>query len=88
MNEPSPNEPPFVPAQHTYYAAGRHSGVSQTTSRLSPVNPNIVLTTVSTRTDFYDGDGRQVKHVETDQMNSNHQEVETAYYLRSTCWGK
>lgn len=88
MNEPAPNEFTFVPAVHTYDAAGRHLKVTQTTTREEPDPPNNpVSTTVTTIDAAYDGDGQQIKRVEMRQINSHPPEGEASYYLRSSVLG-
>jgi YD repeat-containing protein len=87
MNEPPPDELTFVPAQHTYDAAGRHVKNTQTTSRVIPLPGNPVQTTITTIDAFYDGDGQQVKRVETKQVNSQPPTSGSTYYLRSSVLG-
>ena len=87
MNEPAPSELTFVAAQHSYDAVGRHIQVTQTTSKPSPSNPNLIFTTTTTTSAAYDGDGQQVKRVQTRQTNSNQPGVDTTYYLRSSVLG-
>jgi YD repeat-containing protein len=87
MNEPPPDELPFVPAQHIYDAAGRHVKNTQTTSRIMPLPGNPVWTTVTTVEASYDGDGQQYKRVENKQINSQQPTNETRFLLRSTVLG-
>lgn len=88
MNEPAPNELTFVPAVHTYDAAGRQLKVTQTTTRQEPDPPNNpVSTTVATTDTGHDGDGQQMKRVTTTQINSHQPESEVTYYLRSSMLG-
>ena len=87
MNEPAPDELTFVAAQHSYDATGRHIQVTQTTSKPSPTNANVIFTTATTTGAAYDGDGQQLKRVQTKQVNSNQPQVVTSYYLRSSVLG-
>jgi YD repeat-containing protein len=87
MNEPPPDELPFLPAQHTYDAAGRHVKHTQTTSRVMPLPGNPVWTMVSTVDASYDGDGQQSKRAETKQINSQQPTNQTRFFLRSTALG-
>jgi len=87
MNEPAPSELPFVAAQHTYDAAGRHVKQTQTTSRVQPLPGNPVWTTVTTVDATYDGDGQQCKRVETKQINGQQPTSATRLFVRSTVLG-
>jgi hypothetical protein len=58
-----------------------------TTSKPSPSNPNLIFTTTTTTSAVYDGDGQQLKRVQTKQTNSNQAQVDTTYYLRSSVLG-
>lgn len=87
MNEPAPNQMPFVPAQHIYDAGGHHVNVQQTTSVQSPNNPNLVLTTTTATSAIYDGSGQRVARTETRQTNANPPSVQTTYFLRSSVLG-
>lgn len=88
MNEPPFNELTYVAPAHIYDAAGRHLQVSQTTSKPSPTNPNLIFTTVTTTGALYDGDGQQVKQVVSKQTNSSQTSLTTSYYLRSSVLGQ
>lgn len=87
MNEPPPDELTFVPAQHTYDAAGRHVMNTQTRSRVLPLPGNPVQTKITTIDAIYDGDGQQVKRVETTQINSQQPTSGPGYFLRSSVLG-
>jgi len=87
MNEPAPDQLPFVAAQHTYDVAGRHVKHTQTTSRVQPLPGNPVWTTVTTVDASYDGDGQQCKRVETKQINGQQPTSETRFFLRSAVLG-
>jgi YD repeat-containing protein len=87
MSEPPPNEFTFVPATHTYDAAGRHVKNTQTISRESQLPGNPVQTIMTTIDAVYDGDGHQIKRVQTKQFNSQQPTSETSYYLSSSVLG-
>jgi YD repeat-containing protein len=84
MNEPAPDANPFVPAQHTYDAAGQHVKHTQTTSQVTQLPGNPVWTTITTVDASYDGDGQQYKRVETKQINSQQPTSETRFFLSSS----
>jgi YD repeat-containing protein len=84
MNEPSPNGfSPFQSPAHTYDAVGSHVGVAETISQLIPDQGLHTVTT--TRSQTYDGNGQEVKRVQT-QTNSSPSSTIT-YYLRSSALG-
>jgi hypothetical protein len=87
MNEAAPNELTFQPARHTYDAAGRHVGQTQTVSKRGLTDPNQVFTTATTTSAGYDGDGLQRKRDLTSQTNGSQPVTETTYYLRSSVLG-
>jgi hypothetical protein len=88
MNEPPPNELTFVPASHTYDAAGRLVKNTQTRSReMTQLPGHPVYTTIATTDVSSDGDGRQLKRVATTQVNSQQPGIVTSYYLRSSVLG-
>lgn len=87
-NEPPPSLLPFVPARHTYDAAGRRVQTTQTTSRVMFINSQPVnIKTAVTNADTYDGDGVSIKGAVTKQVNSQQPETDTTYYLRSSLLG-
>ena len=77
---------PYQAAQHTYDAAGRHVGVTQTTTRYEG---NSFVTTFVNNTQSYDGDGRQVRSVEGRTLygSPGANSLKTTYYLRSSVLG-
>src|ERR1044071_2385945 len=87
MNEPPPDQLPFVPAQHTYDASGQHVKHTQTTSRGMPRPNNPVWTTATTVDASYDCDGQQYKSVETKQINTQQPTSKTSLFLNSTVLG-
>jgi hypothetical protein len=87
LNESAPNELTFVPAKHLYDVSGQQVTQSQTVSKLSPTNPNIVFTTTTSSEASYDGDGMQLKRSLTMQVNTNQATVDATFFLRSTVLG-
>jgi hypothetical protein len=77
-NEAAPNALPYEALRVSYDAAGRPSHTTQQTSRHSPINPNVVITTQAVLEKTYDGDGAVVKE---------EKEGGVVYYLRSSVLG-
>jgi len=87
-NEPAPDELPYQPLRFTFDASGRRAQSTQTTSRRLPINPSVILTTLTTKTETHDGDGKVVKITNTSQVTNNPDSTTTVFFLRSSVTGK
>jgi YD repeat-containing protein len=86
MNDPSPNGfTPFQSPHHVYDAAANHIGVTQIFSQPAPTTG--FNTTATSRSQTYDGNGQEVKRVDTTQINNYQPTTKTTYYVRSSVLG-
>jgi YD repeat-containing protein len=86
MNDPSPNGfTPFQSPRHVYDAAANHIGVTQIFSQPAPTTG--FNTTTTSRSQTYDGNGQEVKRVDTTQINNYQPTTKTTYYARSSVLG-